>query len=175
MNAPPPDAEPEVTLSSQTPGAAVQITITANAAARIRPNQDITVDLSPFSVPSSIADSSVDISSDGFNGSPTNVLVTGKKVTMTVPRPDSDRNDPTDVMGNYTIRIKQSAGITNPASGGEKTVKWVENAPNTNDDANKEAKVTINRVVKVSEDEGTRGTESTATLLASPTVPPRSG
>ena len=167
VNPPPPPSPAEVTLSSYTPSAAVQITITANAAARIRPNQDITVDLDPFAVPSTIADSSIDISSEGFNGSPTNVLVTGKKVTMTVPRPDSDDTNSADdvVVDNYTIRIKQSAGVTNPASGGEKTVKWVENAPNAAEAANKEAKVTIQRVVKVSEDEGTRGTESTATLL----------
>ena len=160
-------AEPEVTLSSYTPSAAVQITIVANVDEDITPNQDITVDLDPFTVPSTIADASVDISSDGFSDSPTNVLVTGKKVTMTIPRPDSDdtKPDDNDVTGDYTIRIKQSAGVTNPASGGEKTVKWVENAPNTAKAANKEDKVTINRVVKVSEDEGTRGTESTATLL----------
>ena len=166
VNPPAPPAEPGVALSSQTPSAAVQITITGHVAARIKPNQDIQVDLDPFTVPSTIADAAIDITSDGFNGSPTNVLVTGKKVTMTIPRPESPNTSTADddVMGNYAIRIKQSAGVTNPASAGEKTVKWVENAPNTAEAANKEAKVDINRVISLSKKDGTRGTASTATF-----------
>ena len=158
-----PPEPPSVGLSSQVPGAAVQVTIKANVAAAIEPNQDITVDLSAFTVPSSIADAAIDIASGGYNGSPNNVVVSGKKVTMTVPTVKANGNDQDlDVMGNYTIKIKQSAGIENPAAGGEKTVKWQENAP---DGHEKEAEETIHRVVKVSEDDGTRGTESTATLL----------
>ena len=115
-----------------------------------------------FVLPEAIADSSVDIASDDFDGSPNNVLVSGEKVTMTVPTVRAN-GDPqmADVMGNYTIRIKQSAGITNPAAGGEKTVKWQENAP---DGDKKEAKVTIERVITLSKKDGTRGTESTATF-----------
>ena len=64
-------------------------------------------------------------------------------------------------MGSYSIRIKQSAGVTNAASGGTKTVKWQENFP---DGAEKEADVTINRVVKLSKTSGTRGTMTTATF-----------
>ena len=40
----------------------------------------------------------------------------------------------------------------------------MENAPNTDEDANKEASVTIQRVIKLSATAGTRGTETTATL-----------
>ena len=40
----------------------------------------------------------------------------------------------------------------------------MENAPNTDEDANKEATVTIERVIKLSKTSGTRGTETTATL-----------
>ena len=54
-----------ITLSSYEPGAAVQITIKDSAATAITPNQDIRVDLADFSVPSTIAESAVDISSDG--------------------------------------------------------------------------------------------------------------
>ena len=68
------ESDTGITLSSQEPGAAVQITINASTATAIMPNQDITVDLSAFSVPSTIADSAIDISSDGFDGSPSNVV-----------------------------------------------------------------------------------------------------
>ena len=158
-------AGPAIKLSSYEPGAAVQITINASTATAIRPNQDIRVDLSAFSVPSTIADSAIDISSDGFDGSPSNVVVSGKNVTMTVPNVKASGDDQTEnVVGSYGIRIKQSAGVTNAASGGVKTIKWVENAPNTNAAANKEATATIQRVIKLSETDGTRGTETTATF-----------
>ena len=151
-----------ITLSSQTPGAAVQITIASSTATAILPNQDITVDLSAFSVPSTIADSAIDISSDGFDGNPNNVVVSGKKVTLTVPNVKANGADQTEnVVGSYSIRIKQSAGVTNPASGGSKTVKWQENAP---DGDKKEATTTIQRVISLSKSSGTRGTETTATF-----------
>ena len=163
------NGEPEtgtgIKLSSQYPGAVVQITIEASAAVAIEPNQDITVNLSAFRVPSTIADSAIDISSDGFDGNPSNVVVNGNKVTMTVPNVKANGDDQNEsVMGNYTIRIKQSAGVENAASGGEKTVRWVENAPNTDAAANKEAKVTIQRVIRLSRNSGTRGTMITATF-----------
>ena len=120
------------------------------------------MDLAGFSVPSTIAESAVDISSDGYNGNPSNVVVSGKKVTMTVPNVKANGDDQTEnVVGSYSIRIKQSAGVTNAASGGTKTVKWQENFP---DGAEKEADVTINRVVKLSKTSGTRGTMTTATF-----------
>ena len=151
-----------IKLSSQEPGAAVQITINASTAMAIMPNQDITVDLSGFSVPETIAGSAIDISSDGFDGNPSNVLVSGSKVTMTVPNVKASGADQEkSVMGNYSIRIKQSAGVKNAASGGEKTVTWQENAP---DGDEKDAKATINRVVKLSATAGTRGTMTTATF-----------
>ena len=151
-----------IKLSSQEPGAAVQITISDSTAAAIMPNQDIQVDLSAFSVPDTIADSAIDISSDGFDGNPSNVVVSGSKVTMTVPNVKANGDDQTEnVVGNYSIRIKQSAGVTNAASGGSKTVNWQENAP---DGEKKNAKVTIDRVVKLSATGGTRGTMTTATF-----------
>ena len=156
------DADGTIKLSSQEPGAAIQITIESSTATAITPNQDIRVDLAGFSVPSTIADSAVDISSDGYNGNPSNVVVSGKKVTMTVPNVKANGDDQTEnVVGSYSIRIKQSAGVTNAASGGSKTVKWQENFP---DGAEKEADVTINRVVKLSKTSGTRGAMITATF-----------
>ncbi len=160
------EADGTIKLSSQTPSAAVQITIesSASAAVAIRPNQDITVDFKDtgFGLPSTIADSAIDISSDGFTGTPNNVVVSGSKVTLTVPNVRANGDPQTlDVMGDYSVRIKQSAGITNPAAGGNKTIKWQENAP---DGAKKEAEVTINRVITLSKKDGTRGTASTATF-----------
>ena len=154
-----------VALSSKTPGAAVQITISDVAAEAIAPNQDIRVDLSAFSVPSTIADSAIDITSEGYTGNPSNVVVSGSNVTMTVPNVKANGDDQTrSVEGSYSIRIKQSAGVTNAASGGSKTVKWVENFPNEAEAANKEASVDINRVVSLSKKSGTRGTMITATF-----------
>ena len=163
------NGEPEtgtgIKLSSQEPGARVQIIIRASAAVAIGPNQDIMVDLSAFRVPATIPDAVIDISSDGFDGNPSNVVVTGNKVTMTVPNVKANGDDQNEsVMGDYSIRIKQSAGIENAASGGEKTVRWVENAPNTDAAANKEAKVVIQRVIKLSTTYGVRGTMTKATF-----------
>ena len=154
----------EVGFSSSVPSAAVQITLKGYAAAdaAIEPNEDITVDLTGFGVPSSIADSAIDIASKGFSGTPSNVLVNGKKVTMTVPNLDGKGEEQeAPIVGNYTIKFKQSAGITNPASAGEKTIKWQENAPSGDEN---EAKDSIDRVVELSTKAGTRGTASTASF-----------
>ena len=153
-----------IKLSSHEPGAAVQITITDTAAADINPNEEIQVDLSAFSVPDTIAESDIAISSTGFNGSPSNVLVTGKKVTMTIPTVTATVRNPSPVMGDYTIRIKQSAGVMNAASGGTKTIKWVERYPSTDEADMKSAEVMIDRVIKLSTTAGTRGTMTTATF-----------
>ena len=149
-------------LSSQEPGAAVQITLSATAMTGIQPNQDITIELKGFGMPETIADSAISITSADFKGSPTGVLVTGSKITMTVPQVRSN-GDPQEkaVSGAYTIKIKQSAGISNPASGGAKTITLQENAP---DGAVKEFTATINRVIKLSKTAGTRGTVATATF-----------
>ena len=160
------NGEPEtaIKLSSHEPGAAVQITITDTAVADINPNEEIQVDLSAFSVPDTIAESDIAISSTGFNGSPSNVLVTGKKVTMTIPTATATVPNPSPVMGNYTIRIKQSAGVMNAASGGTKTIKWIENYPSDVEANMKSDEVMIDRVIKLSETAGTRGTMTTATF-----------
>ena len=153
-----------IKLSSHEPGAAVQITITDTAAADINPNEEIQVDLSAFSVPDTIAESDIAISSTGFNGSPSNVLVTDKKATMTIPTATATVPNPSPVMGDYTIRIKQSAGVMNAASGGTKTIKWVERYPSTDEADMKSAEVMIDRVIKLSTTAGTRGTMTTATF-----------
>ncbi len=156
------EPEPGITLNTQEPGAAVQITITDSADPAILPDQQIEMDLSGFSVPETIADSDISISSEGYRGNPSNVVVSGSTVTMTVPNVKANGDDQREsVRGDYTIRIKQSAGVTNAASGGEKTVSWQENSP---DGAEKDATVNINRVIKLSATAGTRGTMTTATF-----------
>ena len=97
-----------------------------------------------------------------FKGSPDNVLVSGSKITMTVPSVRGNGEDQTKaITGVYSVRIKQSAGVTNPASGGSKTITLQENAP---DGDKKEATAIIQRVIKLSKTSGTRGTETTATF-----------
>ena len=158
------NGEPEsgIALNTYEPGAAVQITITDSADPSIFPDEQIEMDLSGFSVPATIADSDISISSKGYRGNPSNVVVNGSTVTMTVPNVKASGDDQREsVWGDYTIRIKQSAGVTNAASGGEKTVSWQENSP---DGAEKEATVNINRVIKLSATAGTRGTMTTATF-----------
>jgi hypothetical protein len=156
------ETESGIELNTQEPGAAVQITITDSADPAILPDEQIEMDLSGFSVPETIADSDISISSEGYRGNPSNVVVNGSTVTMTVPNVKANGDDQREsVRGDYTIRIKQSAGVTNAASGGEKTVSWQENSP---DGAEKEATVNINRVIKLSETSGTRGTMTTATF-----------
>ena len=156
------EADAGIELSSQEPGAAVQITIEDMAAAAIQPNQDITIELKGFGMPETIADTAISITSAEFKGSPTGVLVTGSKITMTVPQVRANGDPQTmAVDGAYSIRIKQAAGISNPASGGDKTITLQENAP---DGAKKEFTATINRVIKLSATGGTRGTETTATF-----------
>ena len=156
------ETEPGIELNTQEPGAAVQITITDSADPAILPDEQIEMDLSGFSVPATIADSDISISSEGYRGNPSNVVVSGSTVTMTVPNVKANGDDQREsVRGDYTIRIKQSAGVENAASGGEKTVSWQENSP---DGTEKDATVNINRVIKLSATAGTRGTMTTATF-----------
>ena len=164
-------------LSSKVPGAAVQITLNAFAGTEgIQPNEDITVDFGTtgFDLPATIADNGIDITSTaddanlattGFRGSPTNVVVSGSKITMTIPNVNAAGEDQTKaVTGAYAIKIKQSARVSNPASAGSKTIKISENAPLPDGTDPKEATVSINRVISLSKTSGTRGTMTTATL-----------
>ena len=62
--------ETGIELNTYEPGAAVQITITDSADPAILPDEQIEMDLSGFSVPSTIADSDISISSDGYRATP---------------------------------------------------------------------------------------------------------
>ena len=164
-------------LSSQEPGAAVQIELVAltgaDYATGIQPGQDITVDLTGFGMPPTMADSAIDIVSTadssaltttGFRGSPRNVLVTGNVITMTVPNVNAaGSNQEKAITGAYSLKIKQAAGITNPAAAGSKTITLEEDAPAAIGDE-KAATAYVKRVVKLDTTAGTRGTVATATF-----------
>ena len=161
-----------VKLSSAVPSAAVQITIEDKAAVQMVSGNDIEVNLTDtgFGVPSTIAASNINIKGGPINDSPSNVTVTGSKVSFTIPfAKDENGNAVSRTIGldvMYTVTIKQSAGITNPAAAGEKTIKWVEDAPAAATAVNnKDAEVTIQRVIKLSKKKGVRGTMTTASLL----------
>ena len=170
----------KVSLSSAVPSASVQITIKDTAGVQMVSGDDLQVDLTDtgFGVPSTIATSGINIvSTDTVTttsvgdviGSPSNVTVTGSKVSLTIPYGKStagnDESRTIKAKQMYTITFKQSAGITNPAAAGEKTIKWVEDAPNSNDAAKKDDTVDIQRVIKLSKKSGARGTMTTASLL----------
>ena len=147
-----------VTLSSMAAGATVSISINADAMAAIAGGEDVVVELPKFGLPSSIDASEVLIDSAGYNGMPSDVSVSGSKITVGVPARDDD--GPTSIpAGDYTIKVKQTAGITNPAAAGSQTIKVTDN-----DAKAEEYDVTINRVISLSAAKGPRGTMTTATL-----------
>ena len=105
----------------------MQVTINATAATPLSSATDIVVDLKKFGVPSSIAENSININSSGpspaYVGEPNSVTVNGTKVSLALyARFPGANSSAGDVRGDYTITIKQSAGITNPIVAGTKTV-----------------------------------------------------
>ena len=119
------------------------------------------MDLMGFGMPTTIANSVIDIASTevagdgGFRGSPSNVLASGRKVTITVPKTTAT-NAPQDDLGS-----SRPLEFANPASGGSKILTVQENAPDGED---KEATATIQRVIRLSKTSGTRSTSTTATF-----------
>ena len=154
----------DAVLSSDTPGAAVGVTLHTSAGTPVGQGQDIVVDLTGFGVPTTIAENRVIIDSDGqspndFSGYPSEVTVTGKKVTLTVPNFLPNGSEQMDLVGGiYRITFKQSAGITNPTSPGTKTIK-VSDRDGTDD----ELKARVRSTVTVAPKLGPRGTDATVT------------
>ena len=158
-----PDRTPnDVDLSSYKAGAAVRIDIDADADAMIPGGEDIVVELPKFGLPSSISTSEVLIDSDGYVGNPSDVTVSGSKITIEVPAREatSSGSQRTSIpVGDYSIRIKQGAGVTNPVAAGDQTVKI------TDADATaEEHDVTIVHVVSLSAGSVTRGDDLTLTI-----------
>ena len=151
----PPPAKP-IKLSSDTAGDAVQVAITATAIAPIDSGTDIVIDLKTFGVPSTIAESSINLNSAGadpYVGEPNSVTVAGTKITLALhARFPGATGRAGNISGEYTITIKQSAGVTNPATAGKKTVT-VKDA-----DGTKDFNPVIKSKVKLSATAGARGT-----------------
>ena len=121
---PPPDAPDAVELSSSNAGADVSIDINATADASIRGGTDIEVTLAGFGIPSSIDDSDVilDGGTGSYYGNPEDVSVSGSTITITLPTRVSGTNDEAVISGDYSIRFKSSAGLSNPTSAGDKEI-----------------------------------------------------
>ena len=155
-----------VNLTSTEPSAAVRVEITTDAGTSVPAGEDIVVTLGGFGIPSTIDANSVLITSDWFNGysgPPADIVVGEKgKVTLSLASryANGDAASPIYSGRNYSVVFKQSAGITNPASAGEKTI-----TVSDRDTEDAKYKVTIERVVKLSVAAGKRGTATTATLL----------
>ena len=159
-------------ISSCEPGAAVRVEVDGTSATAVAVNEDVMVALTGFTVPPTIADSGVLIYNEaGAARNPTDVQVNEKKVTLTVPNfagtgetPEglvdlSGAGNDTNTTASYRIVFKQSAGITNSAAAGSKTIKITDK-----DATDEEHKVSIQRVIKLSKTSGARGTMTTATL-----------
>ena len=150
-----------VALSSYEAGANIRIDIDVDADMAIAGGEDIVVELPKFGLPSSIDESDVLIDSDGYSGNPSDVTVSGSKITIEVPTREAaiGGSQRTSIpAGDYKIKLKQGAGITNPAAAGAQTIKV------TDEDGDEEYEVTIVHVVKLSEDSVTRGDDLTLTL-----------
>ena len=151
-----------VELSSNSAGATVRIDIDADANAAIAGGEDIVVELPKFGLPSSIDETDVLIDSDGYSGNPSDVTVSGSKITIEVPTREGTSSGSMRAnipAGDYSIKLKQGAGITNPTAAGSQTVSI------TDEDAkDEEYSVTIMHVVSLSEDSVTRGDDLTLTI-----------
>ena len=153
-------AESEDPVSSQEPGAKVRIELSLDAEEAIPAGDDFTVNLKGFSLPDSIANTAVLISSGGYTGSPAEVLV-GSSGVVTISLysrwPGGAQADP--IRGAYDVTFKQSAGINNPAAAGDITITVKDK-----DETDHELTHKVERVIKLSKTKGTRGTMTTATL-----------
>ena len=149
-------------LSSSVAGDAVQIVIKATADSAKNSDDDITIDLKKFGVPSTIAERSIiiadDDGNDGYIGEPGSVTVNGTKITLALyPRfPGQSSGDAGILLGGYTVTIKQSAGVTNPIVAGTASVQVKDG-----DSADENLTSMIDSKVKLSKGAGARGSEIT--------------
>ena len=119
----------KATLSSMNAGADVGLTVKGNAGRQIRGGREISVSLPGFGVPGSIDENNVIIDGirDGsYYGNPSDVTVSGTKITITVPARDTNeqggRVEAKITPGFYEIIFKGKAGLSNPTSRGMKTI-----------------------------------------------------
>ena len=147
-------------LSTTSPGADVRVEISTRAMMEIPGGDDIDVTLSGFGIPDTIDESDVRIEGgSASNVNPSDVSVSGSKVTISLPTTDArdmDYNIPAET--DYSIIFKQGAGLTNPTSGGTKDI-----TVSDMDDDNHEMTVTIKSSVSVKPSFVNRGDDATVT------------
>ncbi len=153
-------------IETTVPSDRVQVTLALFAKDSLGTGDEITVDFSgpspdsSFVVPSSITPAKIEIypdsNPDGIGTThvdPSEVLVQGQKVILTVPAGPDD--DPIiTITGDYTIRFMRPAGIKNPFSAGNPTITV---SSRDNDDPDDEITAVIIRTTTIDPLEGPRG------------------
>ena len=110
--------------SSKTAGAAVRLALQALITAS--EGDEITIDLTDFGLPTTIDPDDVTITNGTITGNPSDVVVSGSKVSLyfTDLSPDDDATaGQTITGGTSTITFRQRAGITNPTTAGSYGIK----------------------------------------------------
>ncbi len=150
-------------VSSTVPGATVRVELATYAEVSITSPEEITVDFSgpsedsQFSIPTTITDTRITIRSAPSGEttstfSPSDVLVQGAKVTLTIPETK------TVAKGDYTISFSQLARIKNPFAAGNRIITVSSFVPGDEED---EITAVIRRTTTISPLEGPRGSEFT--------------
>ena len=160
---------PPLKLSSSVAGDAVQVVIKATADTPKDSDNDITVDLKKFGVPTTIPERSIIIANDTpgvdstqgnarYIGEPGSVTVNGTKLTLALYArfPGQSSGVAGTLDGGYTITIKQSAGVTNPTVAGTASVQVKDGDPADHNLTSK-----IDSKVKLSKGAAARGTDIT--------------
>ena len=112
-------------VSSTVPGAAARVELHTFSKDEIHSNQEIVVDFfgpsddASFTIPETISPKNVQIGYKDRTHNPSNVLVRGRRVILTVP---TDGGSSLDIEGDYTITFNQSAGIENPIAAGNRII-----------------------------------------------------
>ena len=154
-------------VSSTVPGAAIRVELETYTKEQIGSNQEIEVDFSgpsedaSFGLPTSIAKTRVTFRTTEVDDenkvkavsfSPSDVLVQGDRVTLTIPEEKVIR------AGNFTISFSQFAGIKNPFAAGKREIKVRAFVPHYVEDI---IEAIILRTTTVKPLEGPRGTQFT--------------
>ena len=160
---PPPEEPDMVELSTAKAGADVTITVSAMADNPILGGRDIEVTLEDFGIPSSIDDNDVILDGDtgSYYGNPADVSVSGDTITITLPTRVSGTGgsvERAEISDAYSIYFKDSAGLSNPTSAGDKEITV------SDSDADDETStVTIIKTASVDPEFVTRGGDATVT------------
>ena len=146
-------------ISSSVPSATVRVDLFTYAEAEIGPGQEITVDFSgpsadsEFVVPASISASRITIDPESrASFSPSDVLVQGARVILTIPTGTTTRRSVP--MGEYEIRFSQLARIRNPFAAGNQVITVSSTVPGDEPD---EITAVIRRTTTIEPTGGPRG------------------